>query len=229
MNIFKKYKITVVIPCKDEDRTIIDVIKSVKAYATEIIVVDSSFNDKVRDLICQEDVKLIFDDNKGKGHALRMGISQATGNIIIFFDADGSHRAEEITDLIKPILDGRASMVIGSRLLGYSDEYFGSLSEKMRLFGNKLITKIINIIWRANLTDSQNGFRAISKDVLEQMGLHENSFAIEQEMVIKCLKLKKKIVEIPSYELRRKYGRSKINPFIMIPRYILCLVKQIII
>jgi glycosyltransferase involved in cell wall biosynthesis len=218
--------ISAIVPCKGENHTIKEVTRDIKDYVSEVIVVYSGLNPDVVRSLEKEGVKCILDRNPGKGHAMRLGVSCAKGEIILFFDSDGSHRPEEVPLILSPILEGRASMVIGSRLKGHSDEYYGSIAERTRLFGNMLMTKMINIMWNAHLTDSQNGLRAIKREVFEHIRTKEGSFAIEQEMTIKCLKLNMRIAEVPSYELRRKHGNSNLNPFVMLPQYVLCLLRE---
>ena len=119
-------------------------------------------------------------------------------------------------------------MVIGSRLRGGSEEFYSSFHEVIRLIGNVISVVFVNLIWGSKLTDIQNGFRAVKKDEMKALCLSEVSFAIEQEMVMKCLKNKKKIVEVPSWELKRKYNSSYVVLFKMLPRYILSFIKNII-
>jgi hypothetical protein len=123
-----------------------------------------------------------------------------------------------------------ADLVIASRFLAGSDELSGSITNRLRFLGNILSTFTINVIWgrgKRIITDSQNGFRAIRRKVATTLRLKEKGFAIEQEMVIECLKRGYKICEVGSYELQRKHGVSHVNIIKRLPEYLWCFIKAI--
>ena len=153
----------------------------------------------------------VVDNGKGKGDGIRVAIEHAKEDIIVFIDADGSHIAKDIPKIVQPIKDGKADMVIASRFIGGSEELHGTFGKFMRMFLSMVIAQIIN--WRFNkaIGDTQNGFRAIRKDVAKDLDLKANIFDIETEMVMKCYKGGYKIAEVPSRELKRKHGGSGIN------------------
>ena len=138
------------------------------------------------------------------------GKARATGDILVFIDADGSHDARDIPALVDPIKAGNADMVIASRGRGGSDELHGTLEQFIRYVGSQLIMLAINYRWNVRLTDSQNGFRAIRRDVGLQLGLTSNLTTIEQEMLMKALKLGFRVDEIASHEYERRWGSSKV-------------------
>lgn len=218
----------VVIFCKNEVNSIKNVITDLKKKFDNIYVVDGGSNDGSDILARKLGAKVLKDNGEGKGSAIRMSIRNINKKFLVFMDADGSHRPKEVVKLLKAIYYSNADMVIASRLLGRSEEYEEGWEDKLHLFGNLLVTKIINCLWQGDVTDTQNGFRVVRRESFSQLNLTEKSFAIEQEMVIKCLKNKKKIIEIPSFEKRRIYGSSHINPFIMLPKYVLCLIKNLV-
>lgn len=153
----------------------------------------------------------VFKVKGGKGKAIREALSYAQGKYALFIDADGSHLPEDIPRLIRSAADTGSDMVIVSRILGGSEEMgTDCLDGLLRLSGNLASTAAVNLRWGVHLTDIQNGFRIIRREVALGLGLREGSFAIEQEMVMKCLKGHKKIGEIPGLERRRLYGASKI-------------------
>jgi len=153
----------------------------------------------------------IFKIHGGKGDSIREAVKMARGEYILFMDADGSHMPEDIPRLLKAIKDQAADLVILSRFLGESEELgLGSGDSLLRWLGNKLSSLIVSLRWGVNLTDIQNGYRIIKKDVALELNLQERGFAIEQEIVMRCLKEKKKVIEIPGIEKRRMYGLSKI-------------------
>lgn len=224
-------KTKVVVFTKNEDKTLSPVIAGIKKYISSIIVVDGHSSDNTQSIAKAKGVDVLIDQGKGKGAAIRFAIENINADILLFMDADGSHKPEEIPGLIEPILNGKADMVIASRMLGLSDEFYGNLGNLMHLCGNRLSSIIINLLWGRNeiaIRDCQNGYRAIKTRIARKLNLKENTFAIEQEMVIKCLKKKYRILEIPSHELKRKSGKSHINPLKELHRYIMCFINNLI-
>lgn len=207
-----KEKVTVVIPVYNEEKTIADVIKNVKPFCDDILVVSAkNSTDNTRKIAESLGVNVTIDNGKGKGEALRMAIDTIKTGIIVFMDADCSHIPTDIPKLVKPIKEGKADMVIGSRMLGGSMELHGNFDKFLRLFFSMCMAQIIN--WRFNviISDVNNGFRAIKSDVAKKLKLKSNYFDIEVEMCMKCYKKKYRIVEVPSMELKRKYGKSGIK------------------
>ena len=153
---------------------------------------------------------VILDGGHGKGEAIRLALRQAATDIVVFIDADGSHDARDIPRLVAPIRDGTADLVIASRGKGGSDELHGTLEQFIRYIGSQLIMLAINYRWNVRLTDSQNGYRAIRRDVGLRLGLTSNLTTIEQEMLMKALKLGYRVTEIASHEYERRWGTSKV-------------------
>jgi len=201
-----------IIPTKNEEKTIGVVINSVKSYVDEIIVVCAkSSTDRTLEIAKSSGVKIVIDEGQGKGEALRMGVKDATGESVVFIDADGSHIEEDIPKLLSPIEKGDADLVIASRMTGGSEELHGDVEQLIRLFASSMITLIINYRFNVRVSDSQNGFRAIKKDVFNKLNLKANIFDVETEMLMKCLKNGYVVSEIPSRELKRKFGKSGIS------------------
>ncbi|MFB0526726.1 MAG: glycosyltransferase family 2 protein [bacterium] len=204
-------KVSVVIPAKNEALTIRDIIKESKKHAFEVLVIDGNSQDATRKIAEEEGAKVFRDGGTGKGKAVRLGIEKAQGDIIVLIDADGSHDARDIPKLVAPIaLKDGIDMVIGSRGKGGSDELQGDIDKCIRLLGSIIINLLINLRWRQKLTDVHNGFRAIKASVAKSLNLKENIATIEQEMVMKSLKMGCKIGEIPSHEYERKHGTSTV-------------------
>ncbi|MCX5706108.1 MAG: glycosyltransferase family 2 protein [Candidatus Omnitrophica bacterium] len=214
-------------PVKNEEATLEKIINEAKGYCDEILVIDGDSKDSSREIAEKLNCRVFLDGGKGKGEAVRIAIQKASGEIIVFLDADGSHEVKDIPKLVKPIKKDEADLVIASRRLGGSDELYGNFDRLIRRLGSSTITSFINIRFKVRLTDSQNGFRAIRRDVARQLDLKENIFTIEQEMVMKCLKKGFRIREINSHEYSRKFGKSRINVLTMAPRYIVCLIKNL--
>lgn len=202
--------VTVVIPAKDEEGSIGDVVDAVKPYADEILVVDGHSRDRTSAVAAAHGARLIRDGGRGKGEALRMGIAAARMDILVLIDADGSHDPRDIPKLVAPIKADEADLVLASRGKGGSDELHGTFSQFMRYVGSQLITLAINYRWNVRLTDSQNGFRAIRRDVASRLGLTSNVSTIEQEMLMKSLKQRWRVTEVASHEYERRCGTSKL-------------------
>ncbi len=203
-------RVTVVIPAKDEEGLIGEIVDSVKPYADEVLVVDGHSRDRTQAIAIEHGARVIQDNGRGKGEALRLSIDAATGDILVFIDADGSHDPQDIPKLVAPIRAGVADLVIGSRGKGGSDELHGTLEQFIRYTGSQIIMLTINYRWRVRLTDSQNGFRAIRRDVAARLGMTSNLTTIEQEMLMKALKQGFRVTEVASHEYERRWGTSKV-------------------
>ena len=203
-------RVTVVVPARDEEGLIGEIVDSVKSHGDEVLVVDGHSRDRTRAIATEHGARVIQDNGRGKGEALRIAIAQATHDILVFIDADGSHDPRDIPRLVEPIRAGEADMVIGSRGKGGSDELHGTIEQFIRYVGSQLITLAINYRWNVRLTDSQNGFRAIRRDVAARLGLTSNLTTIEQEMLMKALRQGYRVSEAASHEYERRWGTSKV-------------------
>ncbi len=221
-------KISIVIPTKNEEKTIAGIVDDCLPYGDEVLLVDGHSTDNTREVASQHGARIVLDNGHGKGDGLRVSLREAIGDIVVFIDADGSHSPADIPILLQPLLDNEADLVVASRMRGGSDELHGTVSEFIRLVGSGIITQVINLRYGANLTDSQNGFRAIRREVGLKIGLKEDIFTIEQEMIMKVLKNGFRISEVPSHEFARKHGTSGIVVSKVWHRYIWCLLKGII-
>lgn len=201
-------KTTVVISAKNEERTIGKIIEKSKKYADEILVVDGHSRDNTRKISEDLGARVVLDNRKGKGDAIRVGIREAKGDILVFIDADGSHDPDDMARMIQPLQEDKADLVVGSRGMGGSDELHGDVEKLLRMIGSDIILIGINKRWKVSLTDSQNGFRAIKTAVARQLDLRENITTIEQEMTMKALKKGFRISEVPSHEYHREFGAS---------------------
>jgi len=200
-----------IMPAKNEEVTIEDVLRSSRPLVNDILVVDGHSTDNTREVALNAGARVVSDHGKGKGDGVRVGIQEATGDILVFIDADGSHDPQDIPRLVQPIREGRADLVIGSRMTGGSDELHGDINRFIRMTGSHIILLLINYRWEIRLTDVQNGFRAINAQVARELNLKENSHSIEQEMVMKCAKQGYRLTEVPSHEYERRHGKSTIK------------------
>jgi glycosyltransferase involved in cell wall biosynthesis len=203
--------LTIIIPARNEERTVAEIVTKCKQYSDDVVVIDGHSTDKTGDIARKCGAKVYLDHGKGKGEALRCGIEKAQGEIFVFLDADCSHNPDDIPKVIQPIIAGSADHVSTSRMRGGSDELHGDFNKFLRMIGSDIITLGINYRFGVRLTDSQNGFRAIKRDVVRKLGLKENITTIEQEMIIKTLKKGFRIYEVPVHEYKRKYGESCIH------------------
>ena len=204
-------KISIIICARNEEHTIQSVIKRVRNYATEVLVIDGMSKDRTAVIARRAHAKVIPIARVGKGNAVRKGMRFARFPIIVFIDADGSHDPNDIPKLLATIYSHQADMVIASRIQGGSDEWSGTFENSLRKFGTIIITACINLRFNTRMTDSQNGFRAIRKEIALSLGLNGQTTTIEQEMVIKGLKKGIVITEIASHEFARKFGSSHIH------------------
>lgn len=222
------FKISVVIPTKNEEGTIREIIEKCRPHADELLVVDGHSKDKTREIVEKMGARVVLDNGRGKGDGLRTAIKNVTGDIIVFIDADFSHDPNDIPRLIEPITKGEAHHVTGSRMLGGSDELHGDFEKFMKMVGSDIITLGINYRFGVRLTDTQNGFRALLTKVARELPLKENITTIEQEMIIKTLRKGYKMTEVPTHEYARKSGKSVIKLRKVWPRYVYSWLRYLI-
>ena len=201
--------VTVVIPTRNEEGLIGEIVDSVRPYG-DVLVIDGHSTDRTREIAQQHGARVALDGGRGKGQAIRQALRETTTDIVVFIDADGSHDPRDIPALVAPIAEGRADLVIGSRGKGGSDELHGTIGQFIRYVGSQLIMLAINYRFNVRLSDSQNGFRAIRRDVGLKLNLTSNLTTIEQEMLMRALKLGYRVDEIASHEYERKWGTSKV-------------------
>ena len=202
---------SICVPARNEEETIGGVLHVVRDMTDDLIVIDGYSSDRTAEIAEQYDARVVRDNGLGKGDAVRVGLAEARHPITVFIDADGSHDPKDIPKLVGPIAANEADLVMGSRMLGGSEELFGSLSEVTRLMGSLVISLSINYRYGVRFTDYQNGFRAIRTTVGRTIGLTSNITTIEQEMAMKCLRYGYRVTERPTHEYHRKGGISKIN------------------
>jgi dolichol-phosphate mannosyltransferase len=218
--------VTAVIAAKDEAPTIGAVITRTRRWVGRVIVVDGHSSDRTIDVAQRAGADVLVDHGRGKGDAVRVGIGAVTTPVTVLLDADGSHDPESIPCLVWPIVGGRADHVSASRLRGGSSELHGGFDEFVRLAGSAFITAWINWWFDVRLSDSQNGFRALRTDVLAALHLRANSTTIEQEMIMRSLRLGCRMLEIPSHERARVAGRSHISILRAVVPYVWSLARQ---
>lgn len=220
--------VSLVIPARNEERCIAEAIERSIPFVDEIVVVDGHSVDRTVEIAEQYGVRVVKDNKRGKGEAIRVGATAVSHPIVVFMDADGSHDPADIPALVEPILENQADLVIGSRATGGSDELHGDVDKLFRMAGADIILIGINKRWGQNLTESQNGFRAIRTEVIRSLNLKENITTIEQEMLMKALKRGYIVSEVPTHEYSRKFGQSSIKLHKVWFRYIYSFIKNLI-
>ena len=208
----KNFVLSIIIPVYNEKETISDVIDAVVAtpYNKEIIIIDDHSTDGTQDILSgikQDGLKVFMHDkNQGKGAALQTGFSHATGNIIIIQDADLEYDPQEYPVLLKPILDGRADVVYGSRFAGHGAHrvlYF------WHYVGNRFLTLLSNLFTNLNLTDMETCYKVFTREALAGVDINEKRFGFEPEITAKMAKKKLRIYEVPISYYGRTYEQGK--------------------
>ncbi len=211
MTKFERLRVTAIIPAKNEAEGLSKIIKEVKNFVSEIIVVDGHSTDNTKNITEKEKVVYLLDDGRGRGSAIQMAVKKATNDTIVIVDADGSHEISDIPRLIKPIFDNTADLVITSRRTGGSSDMRMDFDGLLRSAGSDLLVMLTNNKFKSHLTDILYSFRAFNKKKFLNARLTSRGFSMEQEMVISFLRKKYRVTEIPSREKARAWGESKLK------------------
>ena len=195
-------KIIIGIPAFNEEKNIAAIIIQLKKKYDDILICDDGSSDMTQTIASSLGALVVrHNKNLGYGAAIKTIFNEAkklNGDILVTFDADGQHEISEIDSVLKPIIENKAEIVIGSRFLGNTKDL-----PKYRKFGIKTITGLTNTMTGSNITDAQSGFRAYSKKVLTEISPTESGMGISTEILIKSLKKQMKLLEVPitiSYE-----------------------------
>jgi glycosyltransferase involved in cell wall biosynthesis len=232
----EKYLISIIIPVYNEDKTIYSILNSLpkKDYIEIIVIDDHSIDNSIYEIEKAQknrEVKLFkHNRNKGYGNSILTGIKNSSGKIIATMDADGQHYPDDIYTLIKPILDGKADYIIGSRYLG---TYHYELPISTRL-GEILVEKMIRIFFGQKVANNQSGFRAFDRKIIKIFDdIQYKNYAFTTELIIRARLYGYRIKECPIKLFDRAHGKSKIilnklafNLLFLIFRYILIKIKM---
>jgi glycosyltransferase involved in cell wall biosynthesis len=208
-------RVSIVIPVYNEEQRIGPLLEKVFRSDTaglekEIIIVDDHSTDGTPTVLARyaerDGVYILRQPrNMGKGAALRRGFAQATGEIVIVQDADLEYDPVDYPALLRPILDGHADVVYGSRFLGGPHRVLFF----WHYVGNKLITTLSNMFTNLNLTDMETGYKVFRREVLERIRLRSNRFGFEPEVTAKVARLGCRIYETPISYYGRTYAEGK--------------------
>ena len=211
-------KLSIIIPVYNEEKTVGEVINRVKkeklvSVEKEIVVVDDASSDRTAKILKkQKGIKLISHKvNKGKGSAVRNGIKNSSGDIVLIQDADLEYNPSDYARLLKPIVEGKTKVVYGSRLVNYPFRLFGKGKTPLitHYIGNKTLTFITNLLFGSSITDMETCYKVFKRVVLDDIEIKAKRFEFEPEIPAKLLKAGETICEIPIEVKPRSYSDGK--------------------
>ncbi len=207
-------KLSIVMPIYNEERTLEQIVERVQQvpYEKELILVNDASRDRSAEIMAElaaryDNVRCFHHEvNRGKGAGLATGFAQIQGDIVIVQDADLEYDPGDYPALLRPILEGKADVVYGSRFLGGS-------YVRVHLFwhyvGNRMLTLLSNMFTNLNLTDMETCYKVMKVDVARRLDIESRTFAVEPEMTAKLAKMRVRIYEVPISYSGRDYAEGK--------------------
>ncbi len=213
-------KLSVIIPCYNEEKTIRELLGKVEAAQAnlqEIIVVDDASSDGTREILKEKErsqstlYRVFFhESNQGKGAAIRTGIAHLTGDLVVIQDADLEYSPQDYPKLLQPFYDDQADVVFGSR---FGSRFMGGSAHRVLFFwhmvANRLLTLVSNIFSNLNLTDMETGMKMFRREILQSIKIEENRFGFEPEITAKVAKMGCRIYEVGISYHGRTYQEGK--------------------
>lgn len=207
--------LSIIVAAKEEGKNLESILPKLKNYSNDIIVVDGHSKDNTKTICLQQGVNFALDNGLGKGDAQRVGAENVKNEYIIFFDADGSHDENDINYIYELITSQKYDLVICSRKKGGSYDLTANTTfiGFIRSTGCDFLTLIFNKFFKTSFSDILYSYKSLRKDKFINLYTKENGFGIEIDILIKSVKKKYSIIEIPSREKSRVHGKSKLNTF----------------
>ena len=205
-------RVSFIVPAYNEAATIAEVLERVEALELDkqiVVVDDGSTDDTPRVLEAwagRDDVRLVRQENRGKGAAIRAAIPQLDGDITVIQDADMEYDPADVPELIEPIRRGSADVVFGSRLSGGRPQRAYLF---WHLVGNRFLSLLTNVLYNTTLSDMETGYKAFRTDVLRSLDLREDDFGVEPEITAKVCKRHLRVYELPISYYGRTYAEGK--------------------
>jgi len=208
----QKGKIAVLIPCLNEEQTIAKVIRDFRKELPEaaVYVYDNNSSDRTALVAGATGAEVGREKRRGKGFVVASMFEDVEAELYVLVDGDDTYPAEKVHELLRPIIDERADMVVGTRL-----EEFGERSFRpFHVLGNKLVVRLVNLIFKCNLKDIMSGYRAFNRDFVRKVPIVSRGFEVETEMTLQALHYDFVIAEIPvPYRKRPEGSSSKLKTF----------------
>ena len=207
-------KLSVVMPVYNEERTLEEIVRRVQAtpFDKEIILVNDCSKDGTAALLEklakeQSNVRVFHHaQNMGKGGALATGFSKVTGDVVLIQDADLEYDPSDYPVLLRPILEGKADVVFGSRFLGGA---YARVHLFWHYLGNRALTLASNCFTNLNLTDMETCYKVFRREVADRLQIQSRTFAVEPEITAKVAKLRVRVYEVPITYAGRDYSEGK--------------------
>jgi glycosyltransferase involved in cell wall biosynthesis len=202
--------VTVLVATYNEAPVISSVVRSAlqAVPSSEVLVVDDGSTDGTAETAAAAGARILqIAANGGKGSALRRGLTEAQGEVIVLIDGDGQDDPAEIPRLLQALRPD-VDLVVGSRFIGHFEP--GAITPVNR-FGNRFLTAVINLLFSTALTDTQAGFKAFRADLLQRIELRARRFDIEVDLLLGVLRAGGRILEIPVRRAPRTHGESRLN------------------
>ena len=207
-------KLSIVIPIYNEEATLAEIVARVQRtpYEKELVLVDDCSRDRTPEILAElaqryENVRTFrHPENRGKGGALATGFAHVTGDVVIIQDADLEYDPADYPVLLRPIEEGKADVVYGSRFLGGP---YGRVHLFWHYLGNRFLTLVSNAFTNLNLTDMETCYKVFRRHVADRLDIRSTTFAVEPEITAKVARMRTRIYEVPITYSGRDYAEGK--------------------